>query len=141
MHAISWLVTICSLIMLNYPSMHSQIHTTHCTEKLNSLLSWDNACALSVCQLSGVHRISKDKTVSGSILVSHACLGSAQAFSLCQWSPYDLWQCTLEPIFCLLLSCNEKQRAALSSAGNNAALDPHGSLIGPLLNIRPFDLH
>lgn len=38
------------------------------------------------------------------------------------------------------LSCNEKQRAALSSAANNAALGPHGSLIGYLLYIQTFDL-
>ena len=50
---------------------------------------------------SGVQRIWKDKTVSGPIHVSPACLSIA-GFFICEDSPCDLWQCTLEPIFSLL---------------------------------------
>lgn len=46
-----------------------------------------------------------------------------------------------EAHFLSRLPWNEKQRAALSSAGNNAALGPHGPLIGSLLYIQTFDPH
>lgn len=60
-----------------------------------------------------------------------------------QLSGLTLWPVAVhtEAHFLSPLSCNEKQRAALSSAANNAALGPHGSLMGSLLYIQTFDLH
>lgn len=75
---------------------------------------------------------------SSSVLhVFESCTG----LFICQASPYDLWRLHTEAHFLSPLWRNEKQRAVLSSARNNAALAPHGSLIGPLLYIQTFDLH
>lgn len=74
---------------------------------------------------------------------SHPCQSrmfkSRRLFPL---SGLTLWPVAVHTaLFQSPLSVNEKQRAALSSAANNAALSPRGSLLGCLLYIQTFHLH
>jgi len=83
-----------------------------------------------------------------------ACKPRALELTLGKFKPWSILSFfrSLHSLFCFYqvltllhnlspLSCNEKQRAALSSAGNNRALGLHGLLIGSLLYIQTLDLH
>lgn len=125
-----------------YTRTHTHMHLvslkgrTHCNYRIIYVF-W----VLASC----VQRICKDKTAPGSIFVCCICLNPVWAFF---FSPLlvtimasDLRLRALNSCFLAALPPrNEKQRAALSSAPNNAPLGPHGSLISYLFYIWTFDV-
>lgn len=119
------------------PEIHTYTHTLGQPEEHNLLYIWENTSVFVSCLESrGSAKIKLFQVPSMSVCAFKSC----RLFHL---SGLTLWPVAVhtEAHFLFSLSCNEKQRAALSSAGNNAALGPHGSLMGSLLYIQTFDLH